>query len=125
MRLSEAIRLGSMLKPQAFEDHVDGKSCALRAAMDAAGLKDMYGGSDSCNYVAIMQQWPVSTLPFNGCPVRKRCKDGRIVTDVCDAIYHLNDSHRWTREQIADWVETIERSQEQPTVEPLAAEVSQ
>jgi hypothetical protein len=24
---------------------------------------------------------------------------------------HLNDDHRWTREQIADWVQTIEPPQ--------------
>jgi hypothetical protein len=28
-------------------------------------------------------------------------------------IFHLNDHHHWTREQIADWVETIERAQEE------------
>lgn len=25
-----------------------------------------------------------------------------------DAIVHLNDSHRWTREQVADWLETLD-----------------
>ena len=28
-------------------------------------------------------------------------------------ITHLNDDHKWTREAIADWVEGIEREQEQ------------
>jgi hypothetical protein len=30
-------------------------------------------------------------------------------------IPHLNDDHRWTRERIADWVESIERERENLT----------
>jgi hypothetical protein len=29
-------------------------------------------------------------------------------------ILHLNDHHKWTREQIADWVQTIEDAQTPP-----------
>jgi hypothetical protein len=38
MTLSEAIRLGAMLKPQAFGDYTDGRgTCAWGAASEAAG----------------------------------------------------------------------------------------
>jgi predicted nucleic-acid-binding protein len=32
-------------------------------------------------------------------------------------VWHLNDKHKWTREQIAEWVETIEAQQEAKVAE--------
>jgi hypothetical protein len=29
-----------------------------------------------------------------------------------NTVTHLNDDHRWTREQIADWVATIEQAED-------------
>ncbi len=37
-------------------------------------------------------------------------------------VIHLNDDHRWTREQIADWVATVEPS-ETPTPDVNDAEL--
>jgi hypothetical protein len=38
---------------------------------------------------------------------------------VGEVIQHLNDSHRWTREQIADFVATIERVEPAPSVDAV------
>lgn len=91
MRLSEAIRLGSMMKPQAFGAyHVRHKSCALGAARDAGFGKTQ----DDINAEALV------------CPV---CD---IQLQQMVMVVHLNDRHRWTRERIADWVDTIEPARE-------------
>lgn len=103
MRLSEAIRLGAMLKPQAFgtfrartATRDDGaflglriieSTCALGAACDAgykrSGIDQVHVWCPACSLRA----------------------------GVLFHAMHLNDTHRWTREQIADWVESIELQQ--------------
>ena len=30
------------------------------------------------------------------------------IEDILDCIIHLNDSHKWPREKIADWVDSLE-----------------
>ncbi len=92
MRLSEAIRLGAMLHPQTYRDYrtrdahgVTG-TCALGAAEEA-------GFPDPMTYLHELRTW------CPGCPA-----NGPLPA----VIAHLNDQHRWTREAIADWVETIE-----------------
>lgn len=96
MRLSEAIRLGSMLHPQHYgtlTKRQGGKvvaTCALGAALQAGYLfVEMFdcGGA---------------TCPVSG------CVSSRERVSVASVIGHLNDFHRWTREQIADWVESEE-----------------
>lgn len=96
MTLSEAIRLGSMLHPQGFarfhgysHDQASIVTCALGAAEDAGyRIVDM----------------PILRMAAT-CPASEWC---RVCHCVYDVIIHLNDEHRWTREAIADWVETIE-----------------
>jgi hypothetical protein len=46
-----------------------------------------------------------------GCP-----PDGHPPQWLTDAIQHLNDDHRWTRERIADWVEGVEQESERAVV---------
>jgi hypothetical protein len=97
MKLSEAILLGSTLKPQAFGDNfVNGGSCAFGAAWDAVG--------DSGRFPRML--WPWIENPQQ-CPVCHEWE--RIGASVISM--HLNDTHRWTREQIADWVATVEPSE--------------
>jgi hypothetical protein len=50
------------------------------------------------------------------CPCAE-CADRVLLELGCVAV-HLNDNHRWTREQIADWVETIEKRLEAEGPEP-------
>jgi hypothetical protein len=101
MKLSEAIRLGAMMKPKYVswmhsEDMT--ATCALGAALDACGALHSFVSADDC-----YERWPhlqaVSKLPC-GCTLA--------VKNTVEAITHLNDGCGWTREQIADWVATIE-----------------
>lgn len=98
MRLSEAIRLGALLKPQHFGDlwSSDGEaSCALGAALDALGTGY---GCLRFEPPADIDQW------LNGhatCPVCGVGDGGSVRRNV---ITHLNDRHCWSRELIATWV---------------------
>lgn len=102
MRLSEAIRLGAMLKPQGFGVLRDasGATCALGAALDAIGHGE--------NYTAAYIEFPICRASLIH-PVRGGASIGMYV------LMTLNDDHRWTREQIADWVQTIEERETERT----------
>ena len=101
MKLSEAIKLGAMLKPQGFEGtgHPNGTTtCALGAALNAIS-------SNGCVYGI----WPwVNKIKL--CPVCEKEPPYAVIP-------HLNNIHRWTRERIADWVATIEPVEVEPQVE--------
>ncbi len=107
MKLSEAIRLGAMLKPQFKGGSTDGdRTCALAAAADALGISYY----NIAPYNALEYLYPallVDTInPMSG---RKRPLE--------ECIWTLNDCG-WTRESIADWLENIEAQQEpQPQTE--------
>ena len=93
MLLSEAIRLGAKLGPQAFgklhDENTQG-TCAIGAAFQVLGE------------FRSEHQWCVAKIPI-------RCPDcGREKKKIYHIITHLNDHHRWSREAIADWVETLE-----------------
>jgi hypothetical protein len=109
MKLSEAIRLGAMLKPQRFGGlYVDSGTCALGAAMDAIGAlpkKQSVICSDA--------EWEPALRLWGGLLDRRVAHPVNASPEdlVCHVITNLNDSHKWTREQIADWVETIEVAQ--------------
>jgi hypothetical protein len=110
MKLSEAIRLGSLLRPQGFRALVDpyGGSCALGAAMEATGHPTKAPRE--------IEPWDVFPLLTSGllfrCP---RCHHTNELQGMCGIILCLNDTHKWTRERIADWVATIE-PEESPSV---------
>lgn len=104
MKLSEAIRLGAMLRPQGFGRlHGNGKTCALGAAMSAAGWSEEdLDKSPTTVQPSFFEAFPILskrvTVPEKG---HERSLWYAISLE-------LNDSCRWTRERIADWVETIE-----------------
>lgn len=119
MRLSEAMRLGSMLAPQGFGQMEDGAGniCAFMAAVRAANLPiyppSSFGGAElptrssagtaTCS-IAIPDEWAAVLMRNEGCPC---CHRGYVVSEL---IPHLNDVHRWPREKIAtEFVEPIER----------------
>lgn len=100
MRLSEAIYLGSKLHKQAFRAYynVNNKSevtstCAFGAAMVAVG--------ELCHVGHATVLWPWINNRVK-CP---HCGGERAAKNI---IMELNDSHRWSRERIADWVATVE-----------------
>lgn len=117
MRLSDAIWLGAMLRPQGFKAFWrDGKSCAMGAAMDAIGR--IGRGTEAT------RTWPWLDAAKVQCPkcgaiYNRRWVDGQRLGGYVYVIAHLNDHHRWTRERIADWVATVE-----PTNIPLDSSVT-
>lgn len=100
MRLSEAIRLGALMGPQVFDQYENrrGGRCALGGALAAVGI---------WSYDETPMAWRAA-VPTLRCPV---C-DGPLWVQgdgaLMAAVVHLNDWHRWSRERIADWVETVE-----------------
>ena len=99
MKLSGAIRLGAMMKPQAFRAFVtDDGACALGAALLAVEA------ASRPHSRAVLDRWPWALTVSANCPSCGRsCPIFWVIT-------HLNDNHRWTREQIARWVAGIECS---------------
>jgi hypothetical protein len=97
MKLSEAIRLGAMDTPQAFYETRDhkGGTCAMGAALHAIGVVGR-------PYSATIEFFPLA-LKAADHPLRR--DDDWIVISI---IRDLNDEYKWSRQRIADWVETIE-----------------
>lgn len=106
MKLSEAIRLGSMMVPQAFRAEYSynfrGKiiaACALGAAKLAIGVGEQDLGQQ------VYANWPWTMAietkysPENAEPS---------MVNIACLITQLNDLECWSREQIADWVEQYE-----------------
>ncbi len=105
MKLSEAIRLGAMLKPQGFGQYrANDATCAVGAAMDGAGDSAFVAWQE-------LERFLDNRCPVCLCLVLTETGRGRNI------LPHLNDDHRWTREQIADWVATIEPPETPPTIE--------
>ena len=121
MRLSEAIRLGAMMTPQArgVVEDTDGSRCSLGSAWLAAGLQihegHLSGGGlgtrpysgGSHQYVVVPEGWFKLMELYVPCPECTAVLAG--TRTISEQIPHLNDFHRWSRERIADWVELIER----------------
>ena len=118
MKLSEAIRLGAMNSPQIKGGYMDGEGrCALSAACDAAGIDPVTVDGRLVVDATKLEM----TFPLLG----KRLDQEPHPSVEC-VIWSLNDFDGWTREQIADWVETIENQQEQeqaPVAEMVAVAV--
>lgn len=126
MKLSEAIRLGALLKPQGFGSRSGHSAaehtCAMGAACEAAGLETYL------TYDAMLTAWPFLKAQ-RMCP----CPDGQPYDSAVscrqlfsgthttiDLLWHLNDGHKWTREAIADWVESVERAHEPEALQALS-----
>lgn len=110
--LAEFIRLGSTQGPQLFGQlHHDGATCAMGAALLAAGLLKDYGEFINCwNYDQVEQEFP-TVYVASKCP---ECGYASSMTwATWGLIVHLNNEHRWTRERIAAFVETLEETQQQ------------
>lgn len=95
MKLSEAMRLGSLLtKPIKNFFHSGDGACALGAAGFAIGQE---------SYIGVERVYPWLVTGDADCPACPMigCAPETIVL-------HLNDMHEWSRERIADWVATVE-----------------
>lgn len=109
LTLSKAIRIGAKKRPQCFKSvfkDVRGlgiHSCVVGAAYEAlwdSTFPDSYHAG--MNRVSNTNILKVKTL----CPSFKCHYENDYIIFMLE---HLNDVHYWTREQIADWVESIER----------------
>lgn len=110
IKLSDAIRLGSMLGPQCFKTSISGNaSCALGAAALATGYKPCIEVSA---YEHIQDVFGIVRCLKDGTPV--------CISDVFHRIVDLNDDARLTRERIADWLETSGNDMESLEVSSLA-----
>lgn len=106
MELSEAIKAGAKLAPQAFgvlkvARYRKGRepklaTCALGAAKMALHATSLG---------AVQQRYPLLGLQVEEvpCGCRMKARD-----TVAEAIMHLNDRHKWRRETIAAWVKHLE-----------------
>lgn len=100
MRLSEAIRLGAMNRPQARGRVLkDEGTCALGAALEAIGES-----LDHRGWFPVYDHWPIARRVVTY-PGDSHRGEEMMLGSAC---WTLNDADRWTREQIADFVETIE-----------------
>jgi hypothetical protein len=106
VRFADAIRLGAMMRPQAHGAIFEGgKSCAMGAALEAAGVRFPINSCDYDQHLWRLYetlQWPLGRQ--TRCPACLRATSvtlGWLVT-------HLNDDHLWTREEIAAFVDTVD-----------------
>lgn len=109
MLLSEAIRLGAMATPPATGTSLDdrGGTCALGAALYAIGQASRFYGS------ACLENFPITSTV-----VRQPVSNGEMY--LLSAVRELNDIHEWTRERIADWVQTFEPRETERCEESVA-----
>lgn len=110
MKLSEAIRLNGMMKPQGKgNDSIVSRvaPCALGGALQSIGRQpeDMREA-----YRILVEEWPwISHVTL--CPCGHphiRCTHPWMT--VAAVIWTLNDLHGWSRSAIADWVQQFESS---------------
>jgi len=122
MKLSEAMMLGATLRPQArgsfysrrfFGLFGEKTSCALGAAYEAGNIQvvgfspgaqtlDSRGSSTSTLAYQVPAEWWRIISATYVCPACPKILVGS------EMIPHLNDHHRWSRQQIAEWVKLIE-----------------
>jgi hypothetical protein len=107
VKLSEAIHLGSMLRPQIYGDYAekDGGTCAMGAALDAVGK---LGKSRSSFENRLNKIWPwlawrleISNCPYCGGIIRTK--------NIHHLIIHLNDKDKISRVRIAELIGRVEK----------------
>lgn len=103
--LAAFIRAGASRRPdQAYGDYFRGKSasCALGAAYEGMyRLPDDAGGTrptKDLDWFFDCLEGTVRRCPVAGC---------RKTLTLAALIVHINDEHRWSREQIAGWLEQV------------------
>lgn len=103
--LAAFIRAGAARRPeQAFGDYYKGRfaSCALGAAYE--GLYRLPAEAEGTRPSKDLE-WFFDCLEstIRRCPV-EGCRKRLVLSAL---IVHINDDHRWSREQIAAWLESV------------------
>jgi len=115
MKLSEAILMNGMTKPQGFGAASFSSAsapCALGGALQSVNRQCARNDinypitENICNFQTIKDLWLWTEREIT-CPVLE-CSDWTCNVPVSQIIWHLNDQHLWTRAQIAEWVASIE-----------------
>jgi len=95
-----------------YDDDVITSACVLGAAfIGVTGSRTRRDVSDGMEHrkqnLLFFQKTLVSVITHH-----LPCTCKRVVTGFDDTVYqycmHLNDTHHWTREQIAEWIKTLE-----------------
>jgi hypothetical protein len=113
MKLSEAMRAGAKMGAKAIEIRhtYDGGSCALGAVEDAIGRMDSAEG----RYRILMRTMEDLGIEFP-CKGTSCAKPGHYYIEnfpfLNTAVATLNNYCGWSREAIAEWIETIEKKLE-------------
>lgn len=111
MKLSTAIRIGSMTTKQIrFKGNDEnGGRCALGAAVDAYGVSPQARVIDqACDLFPILGRLVLT-------PKCLLDMGAYSISPLYSCVVNLNDLCDWTREQIADYVESIENELETKT----------
>ena len=113
--LAEAIILGSTLGPQGFGLYFGpgDASCAVGSALKAVGIAE--------ENVSPVDFWPGLLRPAS-CPgtFSPLCST---VCEVGPLVFHLNDCHRWSRAQIAEYLQKAGLDCQGAEREPMHAPV--
>lgn len=100
---SAAIRDGAKLRPQAFGAPEyrprEGTSCVIEAGAHA--MRGRFREATTASFYRYLSTAYPYLLSFADCPAAECTTYGREVLNLC---WHLNDTHEWTREAIADWL---------------------
>ena len=100
MRMSEAMRRGTAMRPQCRSTMFNGVgSCAVGAAMEGAGIELVYTLHE------LTRAYPEWTPILNALVT----SDANSTARYCWLVMtYLNDERKWTREDIADWLKGVE-----------------
>jgi hypothetical protein len=111
MKLSEAIRMNGMMKPQGFGIRA---LYSKEAPCAIGGALQVVGATQTHETLAKIWPWVSRNTRCPGCDstgdssLRCEALRRREFDLTLNILWHLNDQHKWTRQQIADWVETVE-----------------
>ena len=109
--IASLIREGTKLRPQGFgacwkwSDSEAIKSCVLGALLEGDGMKPNGNSTDIHRRIdEILIEFHLNRY---ACPAK--CYNSPV--PFGDLLIHLNDVEKWSREKIADWIETVEREE--------------
>ena len=92
VRLSDAIRRGAALRPQGFGNYfgLEGGSCVIGAAFEGK-----FGRREGFPTCLLEEEFPELLVDID------------YDMPLLSALLRLNDEARWSREEIADWIDVV------------------
>ena len=114
MQLSEAILAGAGLRPQAFGSYFTGTTRSDACSCVIGGIYEVSFPGAALSHDAVVNRceslcllYPlIKSKELLYCP---ECAGETVKHDnLLNILIHLNDDHRWTREQIAEYVKGLE-----------------